>query len=421
MKEHRVAIVYPNVGFDTIPSLYGAAVLLSKHGYLVDIFTSGSAEFATAVFDNGRVNLRLPRSDVFFNAFPRRHHSVRALLPKLGGAFTLIKRCWWVARKWAPLLPNLIQAWRLHRRNPYRCVIGVDPAGLLQGNYLASFIRVPLVYYSLELLLSYEIRKPAQGRLKKSEISLSRKARFVIIQDEERARLLAHDNRISTEKFALVPNSPVGPARRRPSRYWHQRFALSSEQRVVLHAGSIDQWTCVEEIVSSVRLWPENWILIVHSRSNVESSQVGKKLRELAVPGRVFFSLQPVATQEYDTLVDGADIGIAFYMSTSETKTGLNVQVLGLSSGKIAYYLRSGLPVIVNQAGSISELLQHEECGIAVEDGRDIGRAIGQIAQQYDEYSGRACQVFDKYLDFRRGFQEVIRRIDSLEEETRCQ
>jgi len=75
------------------------------------------------------------------------------------------------------------------------------------------------------------------------------------------------------------------------------------------------------------------------------------------------------------------------------------------------------LPVIVNRAASISELLQRERCGIAVDNGIDIGSAIGQIAQQYEEYSEHACQTFDKCLDFRRGFQEVIRRIDSLEEE----
>jgi glycosyltransferase involved in cell wall biosynthesis len=275
-----------------------------------------------------------------------------------------------------------------------------------------------LVYYSLELLLSHEVSNPADKRCKEREISLSRKARFVIIQDEERARLLAQDNQIPIEKFALVPNSPLGTGRRKRSRYWHQRFALSSDPHVVLHAGSIARWTGIEEIVRSVGYWPEDWILVVHSRSNAESSELVERLRELAVPGRVFFSLQPVTTQEYDMLVDGADIGIAFYVSTGDsTYTGQNVQSLGLSSGKIADYLRAGLPVIVNQAGSISELLRRERCGIAVEKGRDIGRAIGQIAQQYEDYSRRACQVFEDYLDFSRGFQEVIRRIDSLEEE----
>jgi hypothetical protein len=74
------------------------------------------------------------------------------------------------------------------------------------------------------------------------------------------------------------------------------------------------------------------------------------------------------------------------------------------------------LPVIVNQAGSISELLRRERCGIAVEKGQDIGMAIAEISQRYQEYSERACQVFENYLDFGRGFQEVLRRIDSLDE-----
>jgi glycosyltransferase involved in cell wall biosynthesis len=422
MKEQRVAIVYPYASLDSVPSLHNAAVLLSEHGYLMDIFTSGSPEFAAPIFNDGRINLRLPRSDAFFSDLARRHHSVRTRITKLGAVSAVAKRCWGVARKWTPFLPTLIQVWRLHRRNPYRCVIGVDPAGLLQGNYLASIIRVPLVYYSLELLPSHEIRNPVLKRLKKREISLSRKAQFVIIQDEERARLLAQDNQIPMEKFALVPNSPLGRSGRRPSHYWHQRFGLSSDQRVVLHAGSIAPWTGIEQIVQSVGSWPENWVLVVHSRANAESSDLVKRLRELAVPGRVFFSLRPVARQEYNVLVDGADIGIAFYLSTGYTKfTGQNIQALGLSSGKIADYLRAGLPVIVNQAGSISELLQRERCGIAVESGRDIGEAIGQIAQRYVEYSEQACQVFEIYLDFSRGFQEVIKRIDSLEEETRCQ
>lgn len=418
----RVAIVHPWPNLGAVPCLYGAAVLLSKHGYLVDIFTSVSHEFAKPIFDDNRINLRLSRPDAFFSDLVRHHHSVRTRLPKLGGVFRLARSCWQVARKWARLAPNLIQAWSLHHHNPYRCVIGVDPEGLWQGNSLARLIRVPLVYYSLELLLSHEVSNPADKRCKEREISLSRKARFVIIQDEERARILAQDNQIPIEKFVLVPNSPLGTSRRNRSRYWHQRFALSSDQRVVLSTGSIAQWTGVEEIVSSVRFWPEDWVLVVHSRSNTESSELVKKLRELAVPGRVFFSLQPVARQEYDMLVDGADIGIAFYVPTRDsTYTGQNLQFLGLSSGKIADYLRAGLPVIVNQAGSISELLQRERCGIAVTNAQDIGIAIAEIAQQYREYSERACQVFEKYLAFGRGFQEVLKRIDSLEEETRCQ
>jgi len=70
MKEHRVAIVHPWPNFDAVPCLYGAAVLLSSHGYLVDIFTSVSPEFTTPIFDDERINLRLSRPDAFSATWP---------------------------------------------------------------------------------------------------------------------------------------------------------------------------------------------------------------------------------------------------------------------------------------------------------------------------------------------------------------
>ena len=310
---------------------------------------------------------------------------------------------------------SAIQMWWLHRLRPFQCVIGVDPHGLLQAHSLVRFLRVPIVYYSLELLPSDEVSNPAHRRLKQKEVTISRNAEFVIIQDQERARLLAEDNRIPMERFALVPNAPLGPARRRPSHHWHRQFNLPSDTRIVLHAGSIEPWTAITEIVDSVRSWPENWVLVIHTRYHAESSSEVERLRESASPSRIFFSLKPVSRQEYDALVDGADIGIAFYVPILGSPSWQrNVQAVGLSSGKVAYYLRAGLPVIVNDHASISELVQREACGKSVRHARDIGVAIAEIARRYQEYSDKACKAFDGYFDFARGFEKVASRIDSL-------
>src|SRR5437867_824796 len=118
-------------------------------------------------------------------------------------------------------------AFRLHKRSPYCCFIGADPESLIRANDLARFTGVPITYYSLELLLSHELTNKTK-QLKEQELLLSRKSSFVIIQDQERARLLAEDNEISLDKFILVPNAPLGSARRRPCHYWHDRFGLSS-------------------------------------------------------------------------------------------------------------------------------------------------------------------------------------------------
>jgi glycosyltransferase involved in cell wall biosynthesis len=418
-KNGRVAIIYPWPNLDTVPSLCNAAQLLAQSGYPVDIFSSTSPDWKPPSFSDRKINLIMSRSTTALQSLAtsyKRH----PWLQKHQALFDLLRSCHRIVKGWingVSLLVSLAQIWQRHRETPYRCFIGVDPEGLIRAYSFAKFFRVPIVYYSLELLLTNEITTTREKKLKKREVALSHKVEFVIIQDQERARLLAEDNHIPLEKFILIPNAPMGPARRKSFRYWHQRFGLPSHTRIVLHAGSLERWTGVEEIVKSVKSWPENWVLVVHTRYNVQlSPDIDiEQLSQLGIPGRVFFSRKPVPRQEYDLLVDGADIGIAFYVATAgSTYTMRNILTIGLASGKIGYYLRAGLPVIVNDKTSISELIRREKCGIAVEESLDIGNAIDQITQDYQEYSHRACRAFDRYFDFTRSFESVIKRIDSL-------
>ena len=80
--------------------------------------------------------------------------------------------------------------------------------------------------------------------------------------------------------LTLLP--ALGPARRAPSRYWHERFTLPEEARVALHAVSLDPFTGIEAIVASVDKWPEPWHLVVHSRVRAEGSATVERLRALA-------------------------------------------------------------------------------------------------------------------------------------------
>src|SRR5260370_7323990 len=144
-----------------------------------------------------------------------------------------------------------------------------------------------------------------------------------------------------------VRNAPPGPARRRPSRYCHSRFELPADARVVIHSGSLGDWTGIEGIVDAAGTWPEPWVLVIHTRYAAESSAYVDGLRQRADPRRVFFSLTPVRRQEYDPLIDGADVGLAFYVSTSGSSfTQTNVHTIGLSSAKPAYSLPPALPLL---------------------------------------------------------------------------
>ena len=429
----KIAIVYPRANIDTVPSLIGAAEELAAHGYDVDLFTYTQAGQPAPEFGSARIRLRVLGTEGLVD------HSTARLR-------RLVKRAGWLpsaaraplARGYQALGAGLAGGSRLAARarvamaerarlavaerargavaegsEPYACVIGVDPDGLTFAHGMAR--GAPLGYFSLELLLSYELSTAADAQLKARERELSRQAAFVVVQDEARARLLADDNGLAWERLVLVPNAPPGPARRQPTRYWHTRFNLPAEARVVIHSGSLGDWTGIEDIVDSAGDWPEPWVLVIHTRYEAESSGYVEALRRRADPRRVWFSLKPVRRQDYDALIDGADVGLAFYVPTGASSfTGTNVGTIGLSSGKLAYYLRAGLPVIVNRAASISAEVETAGAGVAVDHARALGAALRHVATEYDAMSARACAFFDDRLAFGRAFVEVVRRVDAL-------
>jgi glycosyltransferase involved in cell wall biosynthesis len=413
-----IALVYPHANLDTVPSLVGAAEQLAEAGYRVDVFTYARAGQPAPVFASGRARTRLLGIEGLAEVSTA---GLRSALRKRAAWLPGVARAPLV-RTYSVLGAGLAGGSRLaarartavaHRETRFACVIGVDPDGLVLAQQLAR--GAPLGYYSLELLLSYEVTSAAEAQLKAQERALSRQAAFVVVQDEARGRLLAEDNGLALDRLVCVPNAPPGPARRRPSGSWHARLGLPPEARVVLHSGSLGDWTGIEAIVESAHAWPEPWVLVVHTRYDAESSSYVDQLRARADPRRVCFSLKPVARQDYDRLIDGADVGVAFYVPQAGSAfTQRNVQTIGLSSGKLAYYLRAGLPVVVNRAASIADLVQSSGAGVAVGDASGIGPALAQLSAEYDRFSAGALAVFDAQLDFRRAFAEVVRRVDAL-------
>lgn len=404
----RVAIVYPWANLDTCPSVCAAIEVLAEHGYSVDVFMPSDNAFQLPKFNGSHVRLTtLPTSRLRLG-FRRLIHSwyldpVRVVLRPL-------KRLVLESLSRNPTQPWMEHLCRHHKETPYKCVIGIDPQGLEVAGHLSEAFNVPLVYWSLELWLSNELTTKQQKALKKKELDLSHKASFVVIQDEDRARLLAQENNIAVSKFVFVPNAPRGYARRQPSGYWHHRLGIDTTQRIVLHAGGIEDWTGISEIISSAKDWPDGWVLVVHTRYRCDTSRYLKRLRTIADPHKVLFSMEPVTRQEYPTLVNGADIGIAFYRpSPSE-----NIHVIGLSSGKIAYYLQAGLPIIVNRWPSVSSLVEKEGCGIVVNQSDEIGGAITEIARDYNKYGENACRTFSDYLEPTCALQRFVTYIGSL-------
>src|SRR5215472_18610501 len=407
----RIGIFFPRAILDTVPSLVGAAELLAGRGHEVDIFTCSAAGQPPVHFASDRIRVR--------------SLGVEGLADQTtAGLRGVVRRAGWLpraaraplARGYAALGAGLAHGSRLlasartrTRGATFDFVIGVDADGLELAAAMGG--GAPMAYYSLELLLSEELTTPAERRLKEHERALSQRAMVTIVQDEARARLLAEDNDLDWQRVVLVPNAPLGPARRQRACFWHERFGLAQDQRVVLHAGSLGDWTGIGDLVASVPSWPEPWLLVVHTRYDGESSPYVERLRSRACE-RVLFSLKPVARQDYDTLIDSADVGLAFYVPSYDSAyTQRNVQTIGLSSGKLAYYLRAGLPVVVNSSASVAELVESSGCGLGVDDATGIAAALEALDADHDAHSALALAFFDRYLDPLPALRQVVARV----------
>lgn len=391
-KRRRVAIVYPFTNLDSVPSLYNTVVLLAEHGYLVDVFTHFDDVHLRPRFESARVSV-LPAY------IPSR--SERPLAWRY-----LPGRVYW--------LLNLLSR---HRQARYVCVIGVDPQGLARAQMITRWVHAPLAYYSLELLLSYELVTEDDRQVKAQERSLSSQAVFVIIQDEERAALLRKDNDLAPDRIFCVPNAPLGPASRRRSDYLRHKLNLSPEVKIVLHTGSLGAWTGIHHLMRSTHEWPDTWVLVCHTRYKASSlvPDYLEALRYIAKPGSVIFSTDPISRQEYPALVESANVGVVFYcVQPGSTYTQDNINHIGLSSGKLAYFLWAGVPVVVNHIPTLRRLVDTYRCGVVTDDPAQTCEAIARILADYDTYSRNATVCFDRELDFATKFERVLDALDRL-------
>jgi glycosyltransferase involved in cell wall biosynthesis len=388
----RVAIVYPFTNLDSVPGLYNAAILLAEHGYWVDIFTHFSDVHLRPTFASERIEV-LPAYIP-----PRRERARRwRLMPG---------RAYWALH----LLTR-------HQQAPYICVIGVNPEGLTRAQSITRWIKVPLIYYSLELLLSYELITEQERIQKAQEIELSRLAAFVIIQDEERAKLLIQDNDLSLNRVLCVPNAPLGPSHFQRSDYLRQKFNLSPDVKIILHTGSVGAWAGTHYLMRSTHDWPENWVLICHTRYRETGflPEYLAALQYIAKPGRVIFSTEPLPQQEYPALVQSADVGIVYYCPTpGSVYTQDNIRYIGLSSGKLAYYLQTGVPVVVNNIPSLRRLASTYQCGEVIEDPATTRQAIEHILANYATYSQGANACFKQEFDFACKFERVLQALEQM-------
>jgi len=279
-------------------------------------------------------------------------------------------------------------------KKKYDLIVGIDREGLIDAGHYSLFLRIPYVFFSFEIMFSDEV-----GFNKKQlEKKYSKNVNFWMVQDEVRANCLVEENKLSLDNCFICPVASAGPGEYNQFRL-RDTLGIDSKKKVAIMIGSLSEWSMSYEIITSVEKWPEDWVLIVHERYGRANQIVKDRIGAKYLGTRIVCSnLNTASLDDMGTILAGVEAGLAFYNPVYTTPyNGKNLKYLGLSSGKIATYLRYGIPVFTNHIGEYADIIQSYKLGVVLEDPDQLGSVLQNMSRT--EYSEACRQYFLDNLD----------------------
>jgi len=280
----------------------------------------------------------------------------------------------------------------IFRRNKFSLIIGIDN-GILFANFIANKNNTPLAFISYEIYISNSYDDLSDNK----QIIACKNIAFAICQDDMRAHILSRENNIPIEKIFNIPVSEANTSSFKHSTYLHEKLNISLNKKIALYIGSIAKWTKSEELIDSTKLWPEEWVLVIHPRYGIDFN-LSLLIEKIDKNPRVYLSLETKTyTYELEEIVCSADLGIVLYDFDFNTQyIGENLLYIGLSSGKFSIFMKYNIPIIVNNNTNIADIVYQYNLGYVIYNLEDIHLYL--ISNNI--FHNNCRDFFIKYLDF---------------------
>lgn len=378
MKRQSVAL-FSAAGYDGIstPLINTAKFLASQH-YSVDIYIQHS----DALEMLGLALHDFPESNIHI-------YDCRCWIYKCCLGFK------WAAREIEYFLRNI------KRRKNYMFCIGFDPEGLIRAASFATLWGIPYLYHSLEF---YE----SANFIKRLELYCASKALLILTQDEQRKAQLTQLLRVEEEKILISTNSPIGDCLLTKDRYFHKKFSIPANKKIVLFTGSIIEECYPMELVESVSNWPDEFVLVLHGWvPNIAfAKSLNNRIKEQK--GRVFLSTDILPADKKYIIFQSVDIGVVLFKPVN-----LNLTYAAGSAGKLYDFMRCGVPIIGNDIPGMKMLISNNRIGEVIDQISSINLALSKIMMDYSEYAKNSAQVYKKY-EFCNSYQPILSRVEKI-------
>jgi hypothetical protein len=296
---------------------------------------------------------------------------------------------------------------------PIHAIIGIDPTGIAAARAFQKRTQAPLIYLSFEILYKDELTYDVELKLKAAEEEAVQNCDFVIIQDDLRAHHFSNNIDSGNISFEFLPVAPK-PQPIHKSNYLHSHLNLPTEMKIVLFQGSLANWCGRYEWESMVASWPNDTVLVIHSRSQLDK-RTKKYFNRMTQNKRVFITDTPLTNEQLPMLTASADIGLATYHPSPDSWYDLdNLKNLGLASGKLSYYLMCGLPILTDLRTSLGKLVAEKNIGRAFALPHESGESIKQILSTHHVLSTNASEFYRNHLAPTNFIPQITARIEAL-------
>jgi glycosyltransferase involved in cell wall biosynthesis len=227
---------------------------------------------------------------------------------------------------------------------------------------------------------------------------------MIIVQDAERAALLHEENKTTGVPTKFIPNSAMGPSNWKEGNFLHKLLDIDQKARIVLYAGMIGDEARSLELAASARMLPSDYILVFHERKKRSESDPYLERIKSAAANKARLSLSPLPLEKIDRVFASARMGIVLYSE----QHGENFSCVSFASGKLSYFLRNGVPVMVSNLPGLRRIIERYKCGIIIDDLSEIESVIEIIDADYEQYSRNAVKCFDDMFEFGRKFDAAF-------------
>ena len=291
-------------------------------------------------------------------------------------------------------------------------VIVVDFKAVLGGLALAKTLSVPLIYYCLDIGVKNEL-VGIQKLLLSIERKFSKYFNLIIFPEENRAKFFRRMTGIR-QKIMVVYNAVSKNTI--PSRKTSLKNILAEKgfnfRWIVFRHGGIGEDQCIEESILAMEHLPVEAGLVIVGYSNEEYLEKIKQLiLQKNLEKRVFL-LGILQRKDILGLLPSVDIGLALYKPTS-----INKRFYGTGAVKLAEYIASGIPSVVNDNKMMREL--NKKVGAFVfanpYSPESIANAVKEVIsnpQKAKKLGQNTRKAFETFYNFEYQFEPVLREIE---------